>query len=247
MSSLIGKPVRNFVRDGLDIKVCIIRDKAIPCPENLKILDEDDQHVIQVIQAKARVYTSKTFERQVYRPKVRVEPEKKSDQEAKSPEGVEKEIVVLENKSDQEANSPEVVAATLVSPEREVQTQSSPVMQVEPSSKGQDEGSRGKKKRRKNAKRKLISATAEANNEMKPADDEQVFETGTDPVLPNEGIGSPVDIEVTAGTVEGPKPSQLSVLPEDLRLRDGEISKWTSEEEPEGYLEKSKNEFADDF
>ncbi|CAN1247713.1 hypothetical protein LINPERPRIM_LOCUS6449, partial [Linum perenne] len=69
LSSLIGKPVRNFVRDGLDIKVCIIRDKAIPCPESLKILDEDEQHVIQVIQAKARDYTRKGFERQVYRPK----------------------------------------------------------------------------------------------------------------------------------------------------------------------------------
>ncbi|CAN1291440.1 hypothetical protein LINPERPRIM_LOCUS21146 [Linum perenne] len=65
LSSLIGKPVRNFVRDGLDIKVCIIRDKAIPCPESLKILDEDERHIIQVFQAKARVYTNKTFDRQV--------------------------------------------------------------------------------------------------------------------------------------------------------------------------------------
>ncbi|CAN1289537.1 hypothetical protein LINPERPRIM_LOCUS20323 [Linum perenne] len=217
LSSLIGKPVRNFVRDGLDIKVCIIRDKAIPCPESLKILDEDEQHIIQVIQAKARIYTNKTFDRQVYRPKVvRVEPEVKSDHGT---------------------TSPEVVVATLIYPEKEVQTQSSPVIQMEPSSKGQDEGSGGKKtkKRRKNAKRKLLAEAAEANNEMKSAETEQVLEVGTDPVPSHEGIGSPVgeEVQMTAGTVEGPKPSQLSVLPEDLRLRDGEISKWTSEEESE--------------
>ncbi|CAN1318075.1 hypothetical protein LINPERPRIM_LOCUS30657 [Linum perenne] len=38
MSSFIGKPVRKFVRDGLDVKVCIIRDKAIPCPESVMLL-----------------------------------------------------------------------------------------------------------------------------------------------------------------------------------------------------------------
>ncbi|CAN1337965.1 hypothetical protein LINPERPRIM_LOCUS37837, partial [Linum perenne] len=217
LSSLIGKPVRNFVRDGLDIKVCIIRDKAIPCPESLKILDEDEEHIIQVIQAKARIYTNKTFERQIYRPKViRVEPEVKSDQGTTSLEV-------------------EVVVATLISPEKEVQ--SPPVIQEESSSKRQDEGSGGKKtkKRRKNAKRKLLAEAAEVNNEMKSAETEQVLEVGADLVPSHEGLDSPVgeEAQMTAGTVEGPKPSQLSVLPEDLRLRDGEISKWTSKEEPE--------------
>ncbi|CAN1292847.1 hypothetical protein LINPERPRIM_LOCUS21765 [Linum perenne] len=46
--------MRKFVREGLDIKVCIIRDKAIPCLERISVSDEEEEHVIPVIQAKAR-------------------------------------------------------------------------------------------------------------------------------------------------------------------------------------------------
>ncbi|CAN1314946.1 hypothetical protein LINPERPRIM_LOCUS29525, partial [Linum perenne] len=69
LSSLIGKPLRKFVREGLDIKVCIIRDRAIPCPDTVKLIDVDEEHVIQVVQAKARDYKREVKE-QIYFPKI---------------------------------------------------------------------------------------------------------------------------------------------------------------------------------
>ncbi|CAN1261724.1 hypothetical protein LINPERPRIM_LOCUS10964 [Linum perenne] len=33
IASHVGKPLNHFVRDGLDIKVCLLRDRAIPCLE----------------------------------------------------------------------------------------------------------------------------------------------------------------------------------------------------------------------
>ncbi|CAN1316289.1 hypothetical protein LINPERPRIM_LOCUS30017, partial [Linum perenne] len=71
LSSWIGKPMRKFVREGLDIKVCIIIDKAIPCPESISVFDEEDEHVIPVIQAKARDYRAGGRKR-----RVRTEPTK---------------------------------------------------------------------------------------------------------------------------------------------------------------------------
>ncbi|CAN1215483.1 hypothetical protein LINPERPRIM_LOCUS243 [Linum perenne] len=56
LSSLIGKPLRKYVREGLDIKVCIVRDRVVPCHESVSVIDDDEEHVIQVIQAKARDY-----------------------------------------------------------------------------------------------------------------------------------------------------------------------------------------------
>ncbi|CAN1293832.1 hypothetical protein LINPERPRIM_LOCUS22202 [Linum perenne] len=38
--------MRKFVREGLDIKVCIIRDKAVPCPKSISIFDEEEEHVV---------------------------------------------------------------------------------------------------------------------------------------------------------------------------------------------------------
>ncbi|CAN1330980.1 hypothetical protein LINPERPRIM_LOCUS35165 [Linum perenne] len=57
LASLIGKPLNKFVRDELDVKVCIIRDKAVPCPVSLSLeLDDQETCVIEVNQAKARDY-----------------------------------------------------------------------------------------------------------------------------------------------------------------------------------------------
>ncbi|CAN1261887.1 hypothetical protein LINPERPRIM_LOCUS11044 [Linum perenne] len=57
LCSLIGKPLRKFIREGLNVKACIIRDKAIPCPEKLSIEMEDDEIVsIEVVQVKPREY-----------------------------------------------------------------------------------------------------------------------------------------------------------------------------------------------
>ncbi|CAN1244453.1 hypothetical protein LINPERPRIM_LOCUS6091 [Linum perenne] len=57
LCSLIGKAVKKFIREGLDVKVCIIRDKACVCPETLSLEMENEEIVcVGVIQMKAREY-----------------------------------------------------------------------------------------------------------------------------------------------------------------------------------------------
>ncbi|CAN1244762.1 hypothetical protein LINPERPRIM_LOCUS6233, partial [Linum perenne] len=57
LCSLIGKPVKKFIREGLDVKVCIIRDKASICPETLALEMENEEIIsIGVSQMKAREY-----------------------------------------------------------------------------------------------------------------------------------------------------------------------------------------------
>ncbi|CAN1318060.1 hypothetical protein LINPERPRIM_LOCUS30650 [Linum perenne] len=60
ISSMLGKPVKRFVRDGLDVKVCILRDKAVPCPEEIGLeMEEGEICPIAVEQVKAREYGGK--------------------------------------------------------------------------------------------------------------------------------------------------------------------------------------------
>ncbi|CAN1310358.1 hypothetical protein LINPERPRIM_LOCUS28037 [Linum perenne] len=33
LSSRIGKPMKKFMREGIDVKVCLLRNKTIPCPK----------------------------------------------------------------------------------------------------------------------------------------------------------------------------------------------------------------------
>ncbi|CAN1248581.1 hypothetical protein LINPERPRIM_LOCUS6795 [Linum perenne] len=57
ISSMIGTPRKKFVREGLDVKVCIIQDKSLPCPASLPIILEDgENNIIEVLQAKAGEY-----------------------------------------------------------------------------------------------------------------------------------------------------------------------------------------------
>ncbi|CAN1318833.1 hypothetical protein LINPERPRIM_LOCUS30973, partial [Linum perenne] len=59
LCSLIGKPVKQFIRDGLNVKVCIMRDKACICPEVISLEMEEDVTVnIDVVQMKEREYNS---------------------------------------------------------------------------------------------------------------------------------------------------------------------------------------------
>ncbi|CAN1272196.1 hypothetical protein LINPERPRIM_LOCUS14453 [Linum perenne] len=46
-----------FVRDGLNVKVCVLRNKAIPCPEIIKVEVEDDiVEDIEILSFQAREY-----------------------------------------------------------------------------------------------------------------------------------------------------------------------------------------------
>ncbi|CAN1334241.1 hypothetical protein LINPERPRIM_LOCUS36329 [Linum perenne] len=94
LSSLIGKPMRNFVREGLDIKVCIIRDKAVPCPKSISVFDEEEEHVIPMIQAKARDYR-KEGRKQIW---VRTEPVKANVGDNVTAPKVDEMVMVLEGK-----------------------------------------------------------------------------------------------------------------------------------------------------
>ncbi|CAN1339536.1 hypothetical protein LINPERPRIM_LOCUS38527 [Linum perenne] len=57
--SLLGKPWKKFVREGLDVNVCVLRDRAVVCPEIVMIeLDDGEMCRVEVVQAKAREYKS---------------------------------------------------------------------------------------------------------------------------------------------------------------------------------------------
>ncbi|CAN1247495.1 hypothetical protein LINPERPRIM_LOCUS6353 [Linum perenne] len=101
MSSLIGKPLRKFVREGLDIKVCIIRDRAIPCPDSVKLIDVDEEHVIQVVQAKARDY-KREVKKQIYVPKIKIGAEVKVPEVENKELSKEDEMVNGVNNDDKE-------------------------------------------------------------------------------------------------------------------------------------------------
>ncbi|CAN1273542.1 hypothetical protein LINPERPRIM_LOCUS15090 [Linum perenne] len=50
LSSKIGKPLNPFVREGTSIRVCVLRDKAIPCPSELKVVfTESERYTIVVL------------------------------------------------------------------------------------------------------------------------------------------------------------------------------------------------------
>ncbi|CAN1215250.1 hypothetical protein LINPERPRIM_LOCUS132 [Linum perenne] len=57
LTSLMGKPWKNFVREGLDVKVCVLRDAAIPYPESIEIETESGEPWrMEVVRATARDY-----------------------------------------------------------------------------------------------------------------------------------------------------------------------------------------------
>ncbi|CAN1302095.1 hypothetical protein LINPERPRIM_LOCUS25276 [Linum perenne] len=67
VASHVGKPLNQFVREGLDIKVYLLRDKAIMCLEKLELELEDGDFIsVQVVQMKVREY-KKSVTKMVWR------------------------------------------------------------------------------------------------------------------------------------------------------------------------------------
>ncbi|CAN1337124.1 hypothetical protein LINPERPRIM_LOCUS38106 [Linum perenne] len=67
LSSRIGKPMKKFVREGIDVKVCLLRDRTTPCPRVLKVELEDGEVCdIEVVQMQAREYGRKPPTKAVY-------------------------------------------------------------------------------------------------------------------------------------------------------------------------------------
>ncbi|CAN1323393.1 hypothetical protein LINPERPRIM_LOCUS32714 [Linum perenne] len=58
LASKIGKPLNKFVRDGVNIRVCLLRDRAIPCPEKLviELPKEEERYEVKIVQPRAREY-----------------------------------------------------------------------------------------------------------------------------------------------------------------------------------------------
>ncbi|CAN1317809.1 hypothetical protein LINPERPRIM_LOCUS30570 [Linum perenne] len=55
LTSLIGKPWKNFVREGLDVKVCVLRDMDIPCPDSIEIeIENGEPWRMEVVRATTR-------------------------------------------------------------------------------------------------------------------------------------------------------------------------------------------------
>ncbi|CAN1337998.1 hypothetical protein LINPERPRIM_LOCUS37856 [Linum perenne] len=67
LSSRIGKPMKKFVREGIDVKVCLLRNRTTPCPSVLKVeLEDGEVYDIEVVQMQAREYGRKPVTKAVY-------------------------------------------------------------------------------------------------------------------------------------------------------------------------------------
>ncbi|CAN1302100.1 hypothetical protein LINPERPRIM_LOCUS25281 [Linum perenne] len=62
LSSKIGKPLNKFVREGTYVRVCLLRDMAVPCPASINIELEEGGDVIfiDIVSFQARDYKKDT-------------------------------------------------------------------------------------------------------------------------------------------------------------------------------------------
>ncbi|CAN1338066.1 hypothetical protein LINPERPRIM_LOCUS41392 [Linum perenne] len=57
ISSKIGKPLNKYVREGVNVRVRVMRDQLQQCPEVIKVEVEDDEvEIIEVLSFQAREY-----------------------------------------------------------------------------------------------------------------------------------------------------------------------------------------------
>ncbi|CAN1318896.1 hypothetical protein LINPERPRIM_LOCUS31000 [Linum perenne] len=267
LSSLIGKPLRKFVREGLDIKVCIIRDRAIPCPDSVKLIDVDEEHVIQVVQAKARDY-KREVKKQIYVPKVKIGAEVKvpevenkelykEDEVVNGVNNDDKEVEVVVNVEDESrpaeskegVNNDDKEVEVVVNVEDESRSAESKETHTPEGGMTQQMQSTGGKKKR--PKRKKKSAKKKLEAELSPgtvgesADHQHAkgndANDGNEPASSIEGTCPPAEVSVPreietepdkGSSVSTRLVNQLHSLPEELQLKNGEISKWSSDEEP---------------
>ncbi|CAN1338624.1 hypothetical protein LINPERPRIM_LOCUS38139 [Linum perenne] len=60
LASQIGQPINKFVRDGLDVKVCVIRNPSEQVTSSLSVvLAGGEQRDIEIVLAEPRVYSGK--------------------------------------------------------------------------------------------------------------------------------------------------------------------------------------------
>ncbi|CAN1308282.1 hypothetical protein LINPERPRIM_LOCUS27317 [Linum perenne] len=150
LCSLIGKPIKKFIREGLDVKVCIVRDKACPCPEvlSLEMINEEIVN-IEVVQVKPREYNGgqKRIWRVVKDQKKNDIPEKAADPIILDSDGIVRDNVQVENVEDVASAVPAGSVESVVTPtgaEKVTESSSIPLS-----------GKKKTKKKKKKAQKKL--------------------------------------------------------------------------------------------
>ncbi|CAN1289583.1 hypothetical protein LINPERPRIM_LOCUS20340 [Linum perenne] len=59
--------MKKFVREGLDVKVCLLHNKTIPCPSEINVeLDDGEVCAIEVVQVQEREYGKRPSTKTVY-------------------------------------------------------------------------------------------------------------------------------------------------------------------------------------
>ncbi|CAN1337481.1 hypothetical protein LINPERPRIM_LOCUS37615 [Linum perenne] len=213
ISSTIGKPLTKFVRDGATIKVCVLRDRAVTCPEVLKIdFSETERFCIEVVQHKPREYRRGVVragagQKIEWQRKVDTENGAKVDKDegngaeplvkGKDPPATPIQITVIEDGD---------VA---------VDTGNSSVQQSEDISRAAKKKSR--KKRQKKSKEKEIVEIADEVPQSKRLPNKIVF-SGNDVASSPEGTASPAegDFVKGIGVTEDAVIPQSNIVPNEI-------------------------------
>ncbi|CAN1317957.1 hypothetical protein LINPERPRIM_LOCUS30624 [Linum perenne] len=211
ISSKIGKPLTKFVRDGATIKVCVLRDRAISCPEVLKIeLSETESFSIEIVQHKPREYR---------RGVVRAGAAQKIEWQRKVVENgsmVDKDEGKGAEPLVKEKDPPVTPIQITVIEEGEaaVNTGNSSVQQSEDISGASKKKSR--KKRKKKSKEKENVETADEVPQSKRLPNKIVF-SGNDVASSLEGTASPAEGDSVKGTgvTEGAVIPQSIIVPNE--------------------------------
>ncbi|CAN1319713.1 hypothetical protein LINPERPRIM_LOCUS31369 [Linum perenne] len=185
MSSRLGKPLNRFVRDGTNVRVCILRDRAIPCPEELKINNKGDITTVKVQQHKPREY-KKAGVKNEWR-KVQVESAKAANAEPGFDKGAE---VVVE----QDTRIPATPKGLQILVE---DIQETP---PKPEDIGPSNSKKTKKKKKKKAKSVIISDDSEKSSSQSTSKPEKIAHSGNGAASSKEGTASPASGESTYPT-----------------------------------------------
>ncbi|CAN1340785.1 hypothetical protein LINPERPRIM_LOCUS38971 [Linum perenne] len=208
VSSKIGKPLNKYVREGVNVRVCVLRDQMKPCPEAVKVeVEENEVETIEVQSFQAREYKQN---------------DSLKGKEA-MPVNVEKVWVVKEHKQVSEASvsgekampdapgDSEIVAVASA----KVSTPSSENVAVASASSA-GSGTSKTKKRRKNRKKNLdkaLQAVSASQPNVLPASDAG---TGNASASPSGGTEAPESSVVVQGVGGGPgNDSEASVQVEE--------------------------------
>ncbi|CAN1314386.1 hypothetical protein LINPERPRIM_LOCUS29315, partial [Linum perenne] len=197
VSSKIGKPLNKFVRDGLNVKVCVMRNKTVPCPESIKVEVEDDiVEDIEVVNIQAREYKKEVVDKVV--PNV-------------TKAWVAKDKIVSTGKNDCEASTSGVTPETA---KQVCETPSSTEVVLGSNTNGAGTGSSKTKKRRKNRKKSLdkaLQSVSVAQPTVLPVSNADAGNASASPSGGTEAPGFSVAVQGVGGGQGGNSEASLQV------------------------------------